>query len=65
MKEKSKLYKVQLNLNLNLTLGGISPTLPPSSGGRQTTDYVMSLIEILTPLFILFEDGVITLRKFG
>lgn len=51
MKEKSKLYKVQLNLNLNLnlTLGGISPTLPPSSGGRQTTDYMMSLIEILTP----------------
>lgn len=23
MKEKSKLYKVQLNLNLNLTLGGM------------------------------------------
>ena len=37
MKEKSKLYKVQLNLNLNLnlTLGGISPTLPQA--GRPLT----------------------------
>ena len=39
--EKSKLHKVQLNRK-----GGISPTLPPSAGGRQTTDYIyrMSLI---------------------
>lgn len=49
IEEKSELHKVQLNRKR-----GVSPTLPPSTGGRQTTDYMMSLIEILTPWSCLF-----------